>query len=88
MTYLPARVDHLKRGLGGDVVVDRGDAAVLDRDVQLALALSARVDHLAAADQQVEAHRLPPRRRPLVDYLRHASTAARIQSSASRRTNP
>ena len=51
VTYLPGRVDHLERGLGRDVGVDRGDPAARDRDVQAALAASARVDDLASSDR-------------------------------------
>ena len=71
---LARRVDDLRRGLGRDVAVDGGDPVAGDRDVEAALVPAARIDDVAAADQQVEP--------------RHASNASRIRSSVSRRRKP
>ena len=62
------------------LAIDGGDPAATDRDVEQPLVPAARVDDLAAPDQQVETQCFFP--------ARHASSAARIQSSASSRTNP
>ena len=54
---LAGGVDHVERGVGRDVVVDGGDTAARHGDVEPALVAAARIDDLAAADQQVEPHR-------------------------------
>jgi hypothetical protein len=72
---LPVRVDDAKCSLRWNRAVDGGDPVAVDRDVEAALAPAARIDDLAAPDQQVEAHQL-------------LAIAPRIQSSASSRTNP
>ena len=67
-------VDDVERGVGRDVVVDGGDTAARDGDVETAFVAAARIDDVPAANQQVEPHA--------------TSSAARIMSSASRRRNP
>ena len=68
-------IEDAERRIRRDPGVDGGDAAAFDRDVEAPLVPAARIDDLASLDQQVEAHQA-------------ASIAARIQSSASRRTKP
>ena len=74
VTIWPAASIDLERGVGRDVVVDGGNTAARDGDVEAALVAAARIDDVPAANQQVEPHA--------------TSSAARIMSSASRRRNP
>ena len=77
---LAGRVDHVEGRLGRDVAVDGGDTAACDRDVEAALVAAARIDDVAAPDQQVEPHASSP---SAIDAVARGS-----RSSASRRTNP
>ena len=51
---LAADIDQLSRGIGGQCVLDRGDAAVADGDVGNAVATRRGIDHTSAAQQQIE----------------------------------
>src|SRR5439155_14360477 len=57
---LPACVEDLKGGRGGDVTVDGGDAVAFDRDIHPAAIPASGVDDFTTFDQQVKFHKESP----------------------------